>query len=308
MVRQLSTQCDIVVENFKAGKLAEYGLDFQSLSALRRDGADRCGERPHGLVYASISGYGQTGPKSSLAGYDFVAQAMSGLMSVTGVPGGEPMKTGVAVSDLITGLYTAVGILSALRHVQSTGESVHVDASLFECQLATMANQVGDCCLPLSRSLAAPFLFLCVYLSLSRSLCLTLSPLSLSLSRAPSLSCLCICLSHSLLLSSASLSGYSYLSPLPSSLVVCRCICTSLAFLLAFSVCVSVDVSVCLSLSLSLFPLALAVALYPLVVPVSLFVTSPGASLSLSLILLPPSSRSLARVACAFWVSFRVWM
>lgn len=125
---------DVVIENFKVGGLAKYELDYASLSRIKSD-----------LVYCSITGFGQTGPYSNRAGYDFLIQAMGGLMSVTGqmdgAAGGEPMKVGVALTDVLTGLYAVIGILAALRHRDATGEGQHIDMALLDVQIATLANQ-----------------------------------------------------------------------------------------------------------------------------------------------------------------------
>ncbi|PZN98418.1 MAG: CoA transferase, partial [Alphaproteobacteria bacterium] len=129
MARELVLTCDVVVENFKTGGLAKYGLDFASLSAIH----------PR-LVYCSITGFGQTGPRASQAGYDYMIQAMGGLMSVTGQadgrPGAEPMKVGVAVTDLFTGMYASNAILAALLHARATGEGQQIDIALFDVQAA----------------------------------------------------------------------------------------------------------------------------------------------------------------------------
>ena len=137
LVRALAAQADVLVENFKVGGLAKYGLDYASLSAIKPD-----------LVYCSITGFGQTGPYADQAGYDFLVQGMGGMMSVTGqadgTPGAEPMKTGVALTDLLTGLYAAIGILAALRHRDATGQGQHIDMSLLDVQVATLANQATN--------------------------------------------------------------------------------------------------------------------------------------------------------------------
>jgi crotonobetainyl-CoA:carnitine CoA-transferase CaiB-like acyl-CoA transferase len=137
LVRKLAEQADIVVENFKVGGLRKFGLDADSLRA-----AD-----PR-LIYASITGFGQYGPYADRAGYDYIIQGMGGLMSITGLPDGEPgggpMRVGVAVVDLFTGLYTCVAILSALYRREKTGEGAHVDMALFDTQLAMLANQASN--------------------------------------------------------------------------------------------------------------------------------------------------------------------
>jgi len=137
IARELALTCDVVVENFKTGGLAKYGLDFASLSAIH----------PR-LVYCSITGFGQTGPRAGQAGYDYMIQAMGGLMSVTGQadgrPGAEPMKVGVAVTDLFTGMYASNAILAALLHARSTSEGQHIDIALFDVQAAMLANQATN--------------------------------------------------------------------------------------------------------------------------------------------------------------------
>lgn len=136
-VRQLAKTCDVVVENFKTGGLKKYGLDYASLAAVN----------PR-LVYCSITGFGQDGPDAHRAGYDYMIQAMGGLMSITGqpdgAPGAEPMKVGVAVVDLFTGLYASNAILAALLHARATGEGQHVDIALFDVQAAMLANQAAN--------------------------------------------------------------------------------------------------------------------------------------------------------------------
>lgn len=130
VVRELARHCDVVIENFKVGGLARYGLDYASLSAIRP-----------ALVYCSLSGFGQDGPYAERPGYDFLVQGMSGLMSITGEPGGSPMKVGVALADVISGLYACNGILAALRHRERTGEGQHVDIALLDSMIAALANQ-----------------------------------------------------------------------------------------------------------------------------------------------------------------------
>ena len=137
LVRQLAARCDVVVENFKVGGLARFRLDAAALRA-----AD-----PR-LIVASITGFGQDGPYAERAGYDYIIQGMGGLMSVTGqpdgAPGGEPMKVGVAVADLFTGMYTAVAIVAALYRRAQSGEGAHIDMALFDTQLAMLANQASN--------------------------------------------------------------------------------------------------------------------------------------------------------------------
>lgn len=130
LIRQLAFEADVLVENFKIGGLANYGLDYDSLHELNP-----------GLIYCSISGFGQSGPYAHRAGYDFLIQAMGGLMSVTGEPNGEPMKAGVAFADVFTGLYSANAILAALHQRQLTGEGTHIDLALLDVQIGVMANQ-----------------------------------------------------------------------------------------------------------------------------------------------------------------------
>ena len=129
-VRELAAEADVVVENFKRGALVKYGLDYASLKAVKPD-----------LVYCSITGFGQTGPYADRAGYDALIQGMGGLMSITGEPDGEPMKVGVAVVDLFTGMYAASGILAALAHRDRTGEGQQIDVALLDAQAAMLANQ-----------------------------------------------------------------------------------------------------------------------------------------------------------------------
>jgi crotonobetainyl-CoA:carnitine CoA-transferase CaiB-like acyl-CoA transferase len=129
-VRELARDADVLIENYKVGQLARYGLDATSLQAIN----------PR-LIYCSITGYGQTGPLSHRAGYDFAIQAEGGLMSITGEPEGEPQKVGVAVTDLMTGVYATTAILAALHERARTGRGRHIDASLFDVQVAMLANQ-----------------------------------------------------------------------------------------------------------------------------------------------------------------------
>ncbi len=130
LVRQLAEGADIVLENFKVGGLAKYGLDYASLKALN----------PR-LIGCSITGFGQDGPYAHRAGYDFMIQAMGGLMSIGGEPDGMPMKTGVAITDVMTGLYATIGVLAALHERERTGEGRHVDVALLDVQVAALANQ-----------------------------------------------------------------------------------------------------------------------------------------------------------------------
>ena len=130
IIKQLVVQADVLIENFKVGGLAKYGLGFESLGKIN----------PR-LVYCSITGFGQTGPYKDRAGYDFMIQAMGGLMSVTGSEDGEPMKVGVAVADVMTGLYASNAIQAALIHQLRTGQGQHIDLALLDVQVATLANQ-----------------------------------------------------------------------------------------------------------------------------------------------------------------------
>jgi crotonobetainyl-CoA:carnitine CoA-transferase CaiB-like acyl-CoA transferase len=129
-VLNLARNADVLIENFKLGGLAKYGLDYDSLRAIN----------PR-LIYCSITGFGQTGPYAHRAGYDYIIQGMSGLMSVTGAPDGQPQKVGVAVTDILTGLYAANAILAALHLRQTTGQGQHIDMSLLDTATAIMANQ-----------------------------------------------------------------------------------------------------------------------------------------------------------------------
>lgn len=133
-VRKIASGCDVLIENFKVGGLKQYGLDYDSLKA----------EMP-GLIYCSITGFGQTGPFAHRPGYDFMIQGMGGLMSITGerddLPGGGPQKAGVAVTDVFTGLYGAVAILGALRERDISGMGQHIDLALLDCHVAMLSNQ-----------------------------------------------------------------------------------------------------------------------------------------------------------------------
>jgi len=137
LVRKLADEADVIVENFKVGGLKKFALDTETLR----------GANPR-LIYASITGFGQDGPYAERAGYDYIIQGMGGLMSITGLPddmpGGGPMRVGVAVVDLFTGLYTCVAILSALYARERTGAGTHIDMALFDTQLAMLANQASN--------------------------------------------------------------------------------------------------------------------------------------------------------------------
>lgn len=134
LIRRLVAESDVVLENFKVGGLKSYGLDYESLQRINPK-----------LIYCSITGFGQDGPYSNRPGYDFLIQAMGGLMSVTGHPDGEPgagpMKAGVALTDILTGLYATIGVLAALTHRDKTGEGQHVETALLDVQVACLANQ-----------------------------------------------------------------------------------------------------------------------------------------------------------------------
>ena len=134
LVRELVAQCDVLLENFKVGGLAAYGLDYESLKAIN----------PR-LIYCSITGFGQSGPYAKRAGYDFMIQGLGGLMSLTGRPEGEegagPMKVGVALTDILTGLYATVGVLAALNQREQSGVGQYIDVALLDVQVACLANQ-----------------------------------------------------------------------------------------------------------------------------------------------------------------------
>ncbi len=129
-VRRLAEHADILIENFKTGGLAKYGLDYAALKEINPK-----------LVYCSITGFGQTGPLAEIAGYDFIIQGISGFMSITGEPDGQPMKAGTAIADLFTGVYAVNAIQAALIHALKTGKGQHIDMSLLDCQAGILANQ-----------------------------------------------------------------------------------------------------------------------------------------------------------------------
>ncbi|TKB43275.1 CaiB/BaiF CoA transferase family protein [Thalassotalea mangrovi] len=137
MLREMAKEADIVVENYKVGGLEKYGLDYASLQTVN----------PR-LIYCSITGFGQSGPYANRAGYDAMIQGMGGLMSLTGerddLPGGGPQKVGVAVADLMTGMYAVSGILAALHHRDKTGEGQHIDLALLDTQVSWLANQASN--------------------------------------------------------------------------------------------------------------------------------------------------------------------
>ncbi len=130
IVRRLAATSDVVIENFKLGGLVKYGLDYESLKKVHPK-----------LIYCSITGFGQDGPYAALAGYDYIVQGMSGFMSITGEPDGEPMKAGVAIADIFTGIYAVTAIQGALIHAMRTGEGQHVDMALLDVQAGILANQ-----------------------------------------------------------------------------------------------------------------------------------------------------------------------
>ncbi|SPF79723.1 CaiB/BaiF CoA transferase family protein [Pseudoprimorskyibacter insulae] len=129
-LRDMVRGADILIENFKVGGLKKYGLDYASLSEVNP-----------GLIYCSITGFGQDGPYAHRAGYDYIIQGMSGLMSITGDPDGQPQRAGVAITDLFTGLYSVTGILAALHQRSQTGKGQHIDMALLDCAVSVTANQ-----------------------------------------------------------------------------------------------------------------------------------------------------------------------
>jgi formyl-CoA transferase len=137
IIRRLLPHCDVVLENYKVGQLKKYGLDYDSLRKIRPD-----------IVYCSVTGFGQDGPYSHRAGYDFIIQGIGGFMSVTGerdeLPGGGPQKAGVAISDLMTGMYASVAVLAALNHRERSGEGQYIDMALLDVQVAMMANMATN--------------------------------------------------------------------------------------------------------------------------------------------------------------------
>jgi crotonobetainyl-CoA:carnitine CoA-transferase CaiB-like acyl-CoA transferase len=137
LVRELAAHADVVLENFKVGHLKRYGLDYDTLKAIKPD-----------LVYCSVTGFGQDGPYAHRAGYDFLIQGMGGFMSITGerddLPGGGPQKAGVAITDLMTGMYATVAVLAALTHRDRTGVGQHIDMALLDVQVAMLANMASN--------------------------------------------------------------------------------------------------------------------------------------------------------------------
>ena len=129
LVHRLIAQADVLIENYKKGGLAKYGLSYEQIR-----------ERYPRLVYCSVTGFGQTGPYASRPGYDFLIQGMGGIMSLTGEPQGQPMKVGVGIADVMTGMYAAVGILAALRHRDAAGQGQQIDISLLDTQIAWLVN------------------------------------------------------------------------------------------------------------------------------------------------------------------------
>lgn len=133
LIRQLTKESDVVIENYKVGQLKKYGLDYDSLKQIKPD-----------LIYCSITGFGQTGPYSKRPGYDFIVQGMGGFMSVTGeaddFPGASPQKAGVAIADIFTGMYATTSILAAIAYKDHTGEGQYIDLALLDTQIAVMAN------------------------------------------------------------------------------------------------------------------------------------------------------------------------
>ncbi|WP_328600548.1 CaiB/BaiF CoA transferase family protein [Pontixanthobacter aquaemixtae] len=132
-VHHLCEQADVIIENFKPGTLAQWMLDYDSVSYSNP-----------GVIYCSITGFGQDGPRRNEPGYDFVVQAMSGMMSITGEPDGEPMKMGISISDLTCGLYSTIAVQSALLMRERTGRGQHIDMSLLDCSVSLLANQAAS--------------------------------------------------------------------------------------------------------------------------------------------------------------------
>jgi crotonobetainyl-CoA:carnitine CoA-transferase CaiB-like acyl-CoA transferase len=130
IVRKLAARSDVLIENFKVGGLAKFGLDYKSLAP----------ENPR-LIYCSVTGFGQDGPYAKRAGYDLMAQAMAGIMDLTGMPDGEPTRVGVPVSDIFTGVYSVIGILAAVHEREKTGKGCHVDTSLVDSSVGVLSNQ-----------------------------------------------------------------------------------------------------------------------------------------------------------------------
>ncbi len=129
-IRKLAAKCDVLVENFKVGGLAKYGLDYESIRAVNP-----------AIIYLSITGFGQTGPNAHRPGYDLLAQGAGGIMSLTGEPEGEPMKVGVGISDIMCGMYGVSAMMAALWHRERTGEGQHIDVALLDTQVSWLANE-----------------------------------------------------------------------------------------------------------------------------------------------------------------------
>jgi formyl-CoA transferase len=133
LIKQLAAQSDVLIENYKVGDLKRYGLDYEGIKAVKPD-----------IVYCSITGFGQTGPYRNRPGYDYIFQAMSGLMSITGerddLPGGGPAKVGLAICDVITGIYSSFAVMAALAHRDKSGEGQHIDMSLLDVAIATISH------------------------------------------------------------------------------------------------------------------------------------------------------------------------
>ena len=133
LIRRLAATSDVVLENFKVGGLAKYGLDYAALRQVKPD-----------IIHCSITGFGEDGPYATRAGYDFLVQGMGGLMSLTGDPEGEPVKVGVALTDIFTGMYAGFAVLAALAHRDRTGQGQHIDLALLDVQVAVLANQATN--------------------------------------------------------------------------------------------------------------------------------------------------------------------
>ena len=130
IVRKLAARSDVLIENFKVGGLAKFGLDYRSLK-------DECPQ----LIYCSVTGFGQDGPYASRAGYDLMAQGMAGVMDLTGTPDGEPLRVGIPVSDIFTGVYSVIGILAALHERAKTGKGAYIDTALVDSTVGVLSNQ-----------------------------------------------------------------------------------------------------------------------------------------------------------------------
>jgi crotonobetainyl-CoA:carnitine CoA-transferase CaiB-like acyl-CoA transferase len=130
LAKKMIAECDVLIENFKVGSLSKLGLGYDDLK-----------DDFPGLVYCSVTGFGQTGPYAERTGYDFLAQGLGGIMSITGAPDGEPMKVGVGIADVMTGMYASTAILAALRHRDATGEGQHIDTCLLDTQVSWLINE-----------------------------------------------------------------------------------------------------------------------------------------------------------------------